>query len=80
MLVHPFDHVDVIAGQGTVGLEILEQVPGRARRCWSATGGGGLLGGVAAAVKGLRPDVAVVGVQAHGRRGVAGVARPRARR
>ena len=44
-------------------------------RCWSCTGGGGLLGGVAAAVKGLRPDVAVVGVQARGRRGLAGVAR-----
>ena len=54
-----------MAGQGTVGLEILEQVPD-VRTVLVCTGGGGLLGGVAAAVKGLRPDVAVVGVQAHG--------------
>jgi threonine dehydratase len=65
VLVHPFDHPDVIAGQGTVGCEILEQVPD-ARTVLVATGGGGLLGGVAAAVKGLRPDVTVVGVQAAG--------------
>lgn len=64
-LVHPFDHVDIMAGQGTVGLEILEQVPD-VRTVLVCTGGGGLLGGVAAAVKGLRPDVAVVGVQAEG--------------
>jgi threonine dehydratase, medium form len=65
VFVHPFDHVDVIAGQGTVGLEILEQVPD-VRTVLVCTGGGGLLGGVAAAVKALRPDVAVVGVQAAG--------------
>jgi threonine dehydratase len=65
VLVHPFDHVDVMAGQGTVGLEILEQVPD-VRTVLVCTGGGGLLGGVAAAVKGLRRDVTVVGVQAHG--------------
>lgn len=65
VLVHPFDHPDVIAGQGTVGCEILEQVPD-VRTVLVATGGGGLLGGVAAAVKGLRPDVTVVGVQAAG--------------
>jgi len=63
VFVHPFDHPDVIAGQGTVGLEILEQVPD-VRTILVATGGGGLLGGVAAAVKGLRGQVAVVGVQA----------------
>ena len=51
VLVHPFDHVDVMAGQGTVGLEILEQVPD-VRTVLVCTGGGGLLGGVAAAVKG----------------------------
>jgi threonine dehydratase len=62
VLVHPFDHVDVIAGQGTVGLEILEQCPDVATVLVPA-GGGGLLGGIAAAV----PDgVRVVGVQAHG--------------
>src|SRR4051812_40925030 len=61
-LVHPFDHVDVIAGQGTVGLEILEQCPDVATVLVPA-GGGGLLGGIAAAV----PDgVRVVGVQAAG--------------
>ena len=64
-VVHPFDHPDIIAGQGTVGLEILEQVPD-VRTVVVATGGGGLLGGVAAAVKGQRPDVRVVGVQAEG--------------
>ena len=65
VLVHPFDHPDVIAGQGTVGLEVLEQVPD-VRAVIVPTGGGGLLGGVAAAVKALRPDVCVVGVQAAG--------------
>ncbi len=54
MLVHPFDHPDVIAGQGTVGLELLEQVPD-VRSVLVGTGGGGLLGGVAAAVKGHPP-------------------------
>jgi threonine dehydratase len=62
VLVHPFDHVDVIAGQGTVGLEIVEQCPDVAT-VLVPTGGGGLLGGVAAAL----PDgVRVVGVQAEG--------------
>ncbi|MDT7574871.1 MAG: threonine dehydratase [Pseudonocardiales bacterium] len=65
VLVHPFDHVDIMAGQGTVGLEILEQVPD-VRTVLVCTGGGGLLGGIAAAVKGLRADVKVVGVQAEG--------------
>jgi len=65
VVVHPFDHVDIIAGQGTVGLEILEQVPDVAT-VLVATGGGGLLGGVAAAVKIQRPDVLLVGVQADG--------------
>lgn len=65
VFVHPFDHPDVIAGQGTVGLEVLEQVPD-VRTVLVCTGGGGLLGGIAAAVKGLRPGVSVVGVQAEG--------------
>jgi threonine dehydratase len=65
VLVHPFDHVDIMSGQGTVGLEILEQVPD-VRTVLVCTGGGGLLGGIAAAVKGVRPDVRVVGVQAEG--------------
>jgi threonine dehydratase len=62
VLVHPFDHADVIAGQGTVGLEILEQCPDVATVLVPA-GGGGLLGGVAAAVP---AGVRVVGVQAAG--------------
>jgi threonine dehydratase len=65
VFVHPFDHRDVIAGQGTVGLEVLEQVPD-VRTVLVCTGGGGLVGGIAAAVKGQRPDVTVVGVQAEG--------------
>jgi threonine dehydratase len=63
VLVHPFDHPDIVAGQGTVGLEILEQVPD-VRTVVVCTGGGGLLAGVALAVKSARPDVRVVGVQA----------------
>jgi len=63
VLVHPFDHPDIVAGQGTVGLEILEQVPD-VRTVVVCTGGGGLLAGIALAVKSSRPDVRVVGVQA----------------
>ncbi|MFC5993882.1 threonine ammonia-lyase [Pseudonocardia hispaniensis] len=65
VLVHPFDHPDVIAGQGTLGYEILEQVPD-VRTVLVAMGGGGLIGGIAAAVAAQRPDVRVVGVQAAG--------------
>ena len=65
VLIHPFDHVDVIAGQGTVGLEVLEQRPD-VRTVVVCTGGGGLVAGIAAAVKGLRPDVRVVAAQASG--------------
>ena len=65
VVVHPFDHPDIVAGQGTVGLEILDQVPD-VRTIVVGTGGGGLVGGVALAVKSLRPDVRVVGVQAEG--------------
>ena len=63
VLIHPFDHVDIVAGQGTVGLEILEECPD-VRTVVVCTGGGGLLAGVATAVRALRPDVRVVGVQA----------------
>jgi threonine dehydratase len=65
VFIHPFEHVDVIAGQGTVGLEVLDQCPDVATVVVSA-GGGGLLAGVAAAVKDRRPDVRVVAVQAEG--------------
>ncbi|MEU9555332.1 threonine ammonia-lyase [Streptomyces fumanus] len=65
VFIHPFDHADVIAGQGTVGLEILEQCP-QVRTIVVGVGGGGLAAGIAVAVKALRPDVRVVGVQAEG--------------
>jgi threonine dehydratase len=64
VLVHPFDHPDVVAGQGTVGLELLEQLPG-VRTVLVCTGGGGLLAGVAVAVRAAAPGVRVVGVQAE---------------
>jgi threonine dehydratase len=65
ILVHPFDHPDIIAGQGTVGLEILEQCPD-VRTIVVSMGGGGLVSGIASAVKAKRPDVRIVGVQAAG--------------
>jgi threonine dehydratase len=65
VFIHPFDHPDIVAGQGTCGLEILEQAP-EVRTVIIPTGGGGLLAGAALAIKGLRPDVRVVGVQAAG--------------
>jgi threonine dehydratase len=64
VLVHPFDHQDIIAGQGTVGLELLEQCPD-VRTVVVCTGGGGLVAGIGVAVKALRPDVRVVAVQAE---------------
>jgi threonine dehydratase len=64
VLIHPFDHVDIIAGQGTCGLEILEQRPD-VRTILVPAGGGGFLAGIATAVKSLRPDVRVIGVQAE---------------
>ena len=63
--VHPFDHPDIVTGQGTLGLELLEQAPG-ARTVVVPTGGGGLLAGVAIAVKSVDPTIRVVGVQAAG--------------
>lgn len=63
--VHPFDDPKVIAGQGTIGLEILEQLP-EVEAIVVPVGGGGLISGVALAVKSLRPDVKVYGVQAEG--------------
>jgi threonine dehydratase len=64
VLIHPFDHRDIVAGQGTVGLEILEQCPD-VRTVVVCLGGGGLLAGVALAVKAIRPEITVVGVQAE---------------
>ena len=65
ILIHPFDHDDVVAGQGTLGLEILAKIPD-VKTVVVCTGGGGLLAGVAFAIKSLRPDVRVIGVQAEG--------------
>jgi threonine dehydratase len=65
VLIHPFDHPDVIAGQGTVGLEILDQCP-EVTTIITAVGGGGLISGVAVAAKALRPDIRIIGVQAEG--------------
>ncbi|MDQ6688100.1 MAG: pyridoxal-phosphate dependent enzyme, partial [Actinomycetota bacterium] len=64
VLIHPFDHPDIVAGQGTCGLEILRQAPD-ASTVLVPTGGGGLIAGVATVIKALRPDVRVVGVQAE---------------
>ena len=63
VLIHPFDHPDVVAGQGTIALEIAEQVPDVATVI-VPVGGGGLAAGVVATLAELRPDVRVVGVQA----------------
>jgi threonine dehydratase len=63
--IHPYDHPDVVAGQGTVALEILRQVP-EARTIVVPTGGGGLLSGIALAAKESRPDIRMIGVQAAG--------------
>ncbi len=61
--VHPYDDPDVIAGQGTVGMEILRQHPDRIDVIFVPIGGGGLISGIAAYVKRLRPDVKVIGVE-----------------
>ena len=64
VLIHPYDHFDIIAGQGTTGLEILEQCP-QAATVLVSCGGGGFLGGIATALKALKPKVRVIGVQAE---------------
>ncbi|MGH8890612.1 MAG: threonine ammonia-lyase [Acidothermaceae bacterium] len=65
VLIHPFDHPDIVAGQATVGLEVLEQCRD-VRTIVVATGGGGLCSGVAVVARAISPDVKVVGVQAAG--------------
>ena len=62
--VHPYDDPEVIAGQGTIGMEILRQHAGPLDAIFVPIGGGGLIAGVAAYVKSLRPQVRVIGVQA----------------
>ena len=63
--IHPFDDEDVIAGQGTIGLEILSQLP-QADAVVVPVGGGGLISGIAFAIKSLNPKIKVYGVQAEG--------------
>ena len=60
--IHPFDDAAVMAGQGTIGLELLEQVP-KLEAVVVPIGGGGLIGGVACAIKESRPEIRVIGVQ-----------------
>jgi threonine dehydratase len=64
VFIHPYDHADVVAGQGTLGFEIMEQCP-QVRTVVVPVGGGGLVSGVAVAVKDLDPAISVVGVQAE---------------
>ena len=61
--IHPYDDKDVIAGQGTIAMEILRRMPGQLDAIFVPVGGGGLIAGMAAYVKALRPDVRVVGVE-----------------
>ncbi len=61
--VHPFDDPDVIAGQGTIGMEILRQHQGALDAVFVAIGGGGLISGVAAYIKAVRPEIKIIGVQ-----------------
>ncbi|WP_332815167.1 threonine ammonia-lyase, biosynthetic [Ramlibacter sp.] len=61
--IHPFDDPDVIAGQGTIGMEILRQHQGPLHAVFVAIGGGGLVSGVASYIKAVRPEVKVIGVQ-----------------
>ncbi|KKB76085.1 threonine dehydratase [Devosia soli] len=63
VFVHPFDDPDVIAGQGTVGMELLRQHPGDIGAIYVPVGGGGLAAGIAAFVKFLRPEIRVIGVE-----------------
>ena len=63
VFVHPFDDVDVIAGQGTVGLEIVRQTAGELDAVFVPVGGGGLIAGVAAFIKQLYPRVKIIGVE-----------------
>ena len=65
VLVHPFDDPFVAAGQGTVGLEILEDLPG-ATRIYVSIGGGGFIGGVATAIRAIKPEAKIIGVETRG--------------
>jgi threonine dehydratase len=64
VFIHPYDHPDIVAGQGTLGFEIFEQCP-QVRTVVIPVGGGGLAAGVAVAIKSLDPEIRIVGVQAE---------------
>jgi threonine dehydratase len=61
--IHPFDDPDVIAGQGTIGLEILEQSDGKLDAIFIPVGGGGLIAGIATCIKAVQPDIRIIGVE-----------------
>ena len=61
--VHPYDDPDVIAGQGTIGLELNDQLPPDTTAVFVAIGGGGLISGIALALKQLRPGIEIIGVE-----------------
>ncbi len=63
VFIHPYDDVDVIAGQGTIGMEILRQHSGPLHAIFIPVGGGGLCAGIASYVKYLRPDIRIIGVE-----------------
>lgn len=63
MFIPPFDHPDVIAGQGTIGMEIMRQMPNPLHAIFVPVGGGGLIAGIAAFVKRVRPEVKIIGVE-----------------
>jgi threonine dehydratase len=64
--IPPFDHLDVIAGQGTVGLELAEELPSNTDTVLVPVGGGGLISGVSVALKTLRPEIKIIGVEPEG--------------
>ena len=64
-LIHPFDDIDTIAGQGTIGMEICRQYPERLDAVFVPIGGGGLAAGIATYIKYLRPEVRMIGVEAE---------------
>jgi threonine dehydratase len=63
VLVHPYDDPEVIAGQGTIGMELLRQQQGRIDAIFVAVGGGGLISGIASYVKRVRPEIRIIGVE-----------------
>ena len=64
--IHPYDDPEVIAGQGTVAMEILKEHPSAIDTIFVPVGGGGLISGIAAYIKGVRPEIKIVGVEAEG--------------